>query len=175
MPDQPHPDVLRHTADVVSAHLGHNEVATEALPQLIQSVYQALAGLGVEPEPGAAKPEPAVPIRRSVFPDYIVCLEDGAKLKMLKRYIQTRYNLTPVAYRERWGLPADYPMVAPNYAEKRSVLARQIGLGRKSAADQPIADQPIEDVAEVEQDVVASKEPKVRARRKTAAAAGAEE
>ena len=107
MSDQSHPDVLRHTAAVVSAHLRHNQLGPEALPQLIQSVYQALSGLGTAPEPSTARPEPAVPIRKSVFPDHIVCLEDGKKLKTLKRYIQTRHGLTPAAYRERWGLPAD--------------------------------------------------------------------
>ena len=165
MSDQTHADVLRHTADVVSAHLAHNRVEAEALPQLIQSVYSTLAGLGGEPEVSVPKLEPAVPIRKSVFPDYIVCLEDGAKMKMLKRYIQKRFGLTPVAYRERWGLPADYPMVAPNYTKTRSTLARQFGLGRKAAAEQPV-----EDTDAVKQEPAATKPAKGGSRRKAAVA-----
>ena len=121
-------DLLGLTTDIVSSHVANNSVAVQDLPQLIQQVYAALAGLG-----GTAvareRPVPAVPVRRSVTPEYIVCLEDGKKLKMLKRHIKTRYNLTPEQYRERWGLPADYPMVAPNYAKQRSALAKKIGLG----------------------------------------------
>jgi len=162
MPDQINSDVLRHTADVVSAHLSHNQLETEALPQLIQLVYQALSGLGAEPEASTTRREPAVPIRKSVFPDYIICLEDGAKLKMIKRYIRTRYDLTPAAYRERWGLAPNYPMVAPNYAKTRSALAREAGLGRK-----PVTGQPADDVVEVEQGASAGKELKTRTRRKT--------
>ena len=123
--------LLRFTAQIVSAHVAQNAVSPEALPALIRSVHAALAGVeqptATEPE----RPQPAVPIRRSVFPDYIVCLEDGAKMKMLKRYLKVRFDLTPEAYRERWGLPRDYPMVAPSYAERRSTLAKLIGLGRK--------------------------------------------
>lgn len=114
-------------------------------------------------EASTARPEPAVAIRKSVFPDYIVCLEDGTKLKMLKRYVQTRFNLTPVAYRKRWGLPSDYPMVAPNYARKRSDLARQIGLGRKTVSEPAV--EPVAEI-EVEEDVVAGKPAKGRARQK---------
>ena len=123
--------LLRFTAQIVSAHVAQNAVSPEALPALIRSVHAALAGVE---QPAAAEPErpqPAVPIRRSVFPDYIVCLEDGAKMKMLKRYLKVRFDLTPEAYRERWGLPRDYPMVAPSYAERRSTLAKLIGLGRR--------------------------------------------
>jgi predicted transcriptional regulator len=127
------PDLLSLTAQIVSAHCSNNTVEANALPALINQVHRALAGIGgpevVEPE----KPTPAVPVKRSVFPDYIVCLEDGRKLKMLKRHLQTAYGMTPDAYRARWGLPPDYPMVAPNYGEKRSALAREIGLGRKPA------------------------------------------
>lgn len=137
MTDQPRPEVLQHTADVVAAHVGHNTVEAEALPGLIQAVYRALSGLGTEPESAAAPRTPAIPIRKSVFPDHIVCLEDGAKMTMLKRYLDKRYGLTPAAYRERWGLPPDYPMVAPNYASKRSTLAKQAGLGRKKADGSP--------------------------------------
>ncbi len=99
------------------------------MPGLISTVHQALAALG--PEEPAAKPTPVVPIKQSVKPDYIVCLDDGKKLKMLKRHLRTAYNMTPDDYRKRWGLPYDYPMVAPNYAKQRSALAKKIGLGRK--------------------------------------------
>ena len=118
-------------SDIVAAHVSNNSVAVEELPALITNVYGALAGLGqAAPAPEPA-PEPAVSIRTSIKPDYIVCLEDGKKLKMLKRHLMTHYKLTPEQYRQRWNLPADYPMVAPNYAEKRRELAKKIGLGRK--------------------------------------------
>jgi predicted transcriptional regulator len=124
------PDVLGLTAQIVSAHVSNNSVTPDALPTLIQEVYRTLSGVGKEaPQPD--KPQPAVPVKKSVFPDHIVCLEDGKKLKMLKRHLKTAYNLTPDQYRERWGLPPDYPMVAPNYASHRSSLAKQIGLGTK--------------------------------------------
>lgn len=119
------------TSDIVAAHVSNNNVDVEAVPALITNVYQALAGLGEETVVEEVRPEPAVSIRASVKPDYIVCLEDGKKLKMLKRYLRTNYNMTPEEYRARWNLPADYPMVAPNYAEKRRDLAKKIGLGRK--------------------------------------------
>jgi predicted transcriptional regulator len=118
-------------SDIVSAHVSNNNVAVEDLPTLITNVYTALAGLGTPVAVVEEKPEPAVSIRASVKPDYIVCLEDGKKLKMLKRHLMTHYSMTPEDYRARWGLPADYPMVAPNYAEKRRELAKKIGLGRK--------------------------------------------
>lgn len=119
------------TSDIVAAHVSNNDVAVSDLPSLITNVYTALASLGeAEPLP-EMRPEPAVSIRASVKPDYIVCLEDGKKLKMLKRYLRTNYNMTPEEYRARWNLPADYPMVAPNYAETRRDLAKKIGLGRK--------------------------------------------
>jgi predicted transcriptional regulator len=123
-------NVLGLTAQIVSAHVSNNSVPPDALPSLIQEVYKTLAGVGKEPaEP--ERPQPAVPVKRSVFPDYIVCLEDGKKLKMLKRHLKTAYNMSPEQYRERWGLPPDYPMVAPNYARHRSSLAKKIGLGTK--------------------------------------------
>ncbi|GBQ10894.1 MucR family transcriptional regulator [Swaminathania salitolerans] len=122
--------LLELTAQIVSSHVANNPMSGEELPGMIKQVYNALQGAGqAEPEP--ERPQPAVPIKRSVFPDYIVCLEDGKKLKMLKRHLQSAYGMTPEQYRERWGLPADYPLVAPNYAERRSHLAREIGLGRK--------------------------------------------
>jgi predicted transcriptional regulator len=123
-------DVLGLTAQIVSAHVSHNSVTADGLAPLIQDVYRTLSGVGktaVQP----ARPEPAVPIKKSVFADHIVCLEDGRKLKMLKRHLKTSFNLTPEQYRERWELPANYPMVAPNYARQRSNLAKKIGLGTK--------------------------------------------
>ena len=118
------------TADIVAAHVSNNSVAISDLAVLINNVHAALSGLGETP---VVEEElvPAVSIRPSVKPDYIVCLEDGKKLKMLRRHLMTHYGMTPDDYRAKWGLPADYPMVAPNYAEKRRVLAKQIGLGTK--------------------------------------------
>ena len=119
------------TADIVAAHVSNNSVAVNDLPQLISNVHGALAALS---GPGAAaevKLEPKVPIRSSVKPDFIVCLEDGKKLKMLKRHLMTHYQMTPDQYRAKWGLASDYPMVAPNYAEQRRALAKAIGLGTK--------------------------------------------
>jgi len=118
-------------ADIVSAHVSHNSVAISDLPQLIQNVHSALAGLSQPADAVVAKLEPAVSVRASIKPDYIVCLEDGKKLKMLKRHLMTHYGLTPDAYRTKWNLPADYPMVSANYAERRRELAMKIGLGRK--------------------------------------------
>ena len=118
------------TADIVAAHVSNNSVAISDIPLVIRSVHEALAGLGKAVEP-QVKQEPAVSIRASVKPDYIVCLEDGKKLKMLRRHLMTHYGMTPEDYREKWNLPKDYPMVAPSYAEKRRVLAKQIGLGTK--------------------------------------------
>src|SRR5687767_1324607 len=119
------------TADIVAAHVSNNSVAVNDLPQLIANVHGALAGLGT---PGAApevRLEPKVSIRSSIKPDYIVCLEDGKRLKMLKRHLMTHYQMTPDQYRQKWGLNSDYPMVAPNYAEQRRTLAKAIGLGPK--------------------------------------------
>ena len=132
------PSLLQLTAQIVSAHCAENIVPAKDLPTLIHTVYAALSRGGDQPEDNAAAgsgtPKPAVPIRRSVFPDYIVCLEDGRKLKMLKRHLQSAYGLTPAQYRERWGLPLEYPVVAPDYAARRSVLAFESGLGRKADA-----------------------------------------
>ena len=118
------------TADIVAAHVSNNSVAISDIPLIIRSVHDALAGLGTTEVP-EVKQEPAVSIRSSVKPDYIVCLEDGKKLKMLRRHLMTAYEMTPDDYRAKWNLPKDYPMVAPNYAEKRRVLAKAIGLGTK--------------------------------------------
>ena len=124
-------ELLALTTDIVASHVANNSVNVADLPQLIQQVFGALSELGNPSQAPAAKPKPAVNIKRSVTPDYIVCLEDGVKLKMLKRHLQTRYGMTPDEYRERWSLAADYPMVAPNYAAQRSALAKKIGLGTK--------------------------------------------
>ncbi len=119
------------TADIVAAHVSNNNVDVGDIPGLIRSVHDALNGLGTTVEEAPTKLDPAVPVRNSIKPDYIVCLEDGRKLKMLKRHLMTHYNLTPEQYRAKWNLPADYPMVAPNYAEQRRSLAKKIGLGTK--------------------------------------------
>lgn len=130
MADQPdHTDLLTFTTEIVSSHLANNQVAADEIPGLIQKVYKTLANVNGEGSAMTERPQPAVPIKKSVTPDYIICLEDGKKLKMLKRHLKTAYNMTPEEYKERWGLPADYPMVAPNYAQQRSKLAKEIGLG----------------------------------------------
>ena len=122
--------ILGLTAQIVSAHAANNELEAGALPFVIRAVYDTLSRIDEIPAAAAVeRAAPAVPIRKSVFPDYIICLEDGKRLKMLKRHLSTAYNLTPDQYREKWGLDASYPMVAPNYAERRSELAKQIGLG----------------------------------------------
>ncbi|MCK0127939.1 MucR family transcriptional regulator [Erythrobacter sp. F6033] len=119
------------TSDIVAAHVSNNDTRVDDVPELITNVFTALSALGENAEPEEVRPEPAVSIRASIKPDYIVCLEDGKKLKMLKRYLRTNFDMTPEEYRARWELPSDYPMVAPNYAEKRRDLAKKIGLGRK--------------------------------------------
>jgi len=119
------------TADIVAAHVSNNSVAVADLPLIIQNVHSALSGLGTPAAEPEVKQEPAVSIRSSIKPDYVVCLEDGKKLKMLKRHLMTHYQMTPDDYRAKWNLPADYPMVAPNYAEQRRTLAKKIGLGTK--------------------------------------------
>jgi predicted transcriptional regulator len=123
-------EFLELTTEIVAAHVGNNTVALSDLPTLIQDVYKTLVAVGTQPVK-PERPQPSVPIKKSIFPDYIVCLEDGKKLKMLKRHLKTAYKMTPEDYRERWGLAADYPMVAPNYAKHRSTLAKKIGLGTK--------------------------------------------
>ena len=119
------------TADIVAAHVSKNSVAVNDLPQLIRNVHGALSQLSGASSAAEAKPEPKVSIRSSIKPDYIICLEDGKKLKMLKRHLMTHFQMTPDQYRQKWGLAADYPMVAPNYAEQRRILAKSIGLGTK--------------------------------------------
>lgn len=163
--------LLGLTARIVEAHAHRNPVPADQLPELIRSVHRALGGLGQdEAAPAApARPEPAVPIRRSVRPDRITCLECGAEMKMLRRHIANEHHLTPEAYRERWGLRRDYPMVAPDYAEVRSGLAKQLGLGRKrvspaEAAPSPETDRP--DVSAAAPDAAEAEPP--------ASAAGAE-
>jgi predicted transcriptional regulator len=127
-----HETLITLTADIVAAHVSNNSVAVSDIPTLIENVHRALNGLSPsEVVAEVERPEPAVSVRASIKPDYIVCLEDGKKLKMLKRHLMTHYNMTPDEYRARWNLPADYPMVAPNYAATRRELAKKIGLGRK--------------------------------------------
>ncbi len=124
-------ELLELTTEIVAAHVGNNAVEVSNLSSLIEDVYKSLHRLGeATPEPEILKP--AVSIKKSVFPDFIVCLENGKKLKMLKRHLKTSYDMTPEEYREKWDLPSDYPMVAPNYAKRRSALAKEIGLGTKS-------------------------------------------
>jgi predicted transcriptional regulator len=129
-------EMLQMTASVVSAYVGNNTLTPTQIPDVIKTVHGSLASLG-RAGGGRDLPRPAVPIRRSITPDYIVCLEDGRKLKMLKRHLRTTYNMTVEDYRQKWGLPIDYPMVAPNYAKQRSAFAKRIGLGRR--ASRPIA------------------------------------
>ncbi len=125
-------ELLEHTTKIVAAHIANNAMPAVDLPRLIATVHETLAKLGTED--AAAKPKPAVSIKQSVKPEYIVCLDDGKKLKMLKRHLKTAYNMSPDEYRKKWGLPSDYPMVAPKYAAVRSELAKKIGLGRKAGS-----------------------------------------
>jgi predicted transcriptional regulator len=124
-------EALQITTDIVASFVGNNKVAPEQLPDLIRMVFRTVSGLGGREETRTGeRPKPAVPVNKSIHTDYIICLEDGKKLKMLKRYLRSTYNLSPDEYRKRWGLPADYPMVAPAYAAERSQFAKRIGLGR---------------------------------------------
>lgn len=122
-------EAIQIAGDIVAAYVGNNSVKAEDLPALLNNVYAAVTGLSEEGAAFIANREPAVPVAKSVTPDFIICLEDGKKLKMLKRYLRTHYDLSPEDYRRKWGLPADYPMTAPNYAKSRSRLAKEIGLG----------------------------------------------
>lgn len=125
-------DLMALTTQIVAAHVSNNSVSMGDLPPLIEQVYKTLSNVGKEEPAEPERPQPAVPIKKSITPDYLVCLEDGKKLKMLKRHLKTQYDMTPDEYRERWGLSPDYPMVAPNYAKQRSALAKEIGLGTKA-------------------------------------------
>ena len=127
--DEQRRELIQHTSTIVAAHVANDPIAVTDVPGLIVIVHQTLATL--EPVEPAPKPRPAVPIKQSVTPDYIICLEDGKKQKMLKRHLKTAHSMSPDEYRERWGLPRDYPLVSPNYAKQRSALAKKIGLGRK--------------------------------------------
>ncbi len=129
-----HSDVIQMTTQVVAAYVGHNSVGEAQIPKVIESVYASLAGLEGHTELGAkTKQKPAVPIKKSITADYLICLEDGMKYKMLKRRLRTAYGLSPADYRAKWGLGADYPMVAPNYSKQRSAFAKKIGLGKHRA------------------------------------------
>ncbi|MBI0433163.1 MucR family transcriptional regulator [Roseomonas sp. KE0001] len=133
-------ELLGLTAQIVAAHVSNNPVPLAEVPLLIEQVHRTLHGLGAAPIVAPApveRPQPAVPVKKSVTDEYLVCLEDGKKLKMLKRHLKTAYDMTPEQYRERWGLPPDYPMVAPNYARHRSSLAKKIGLGTKPRTTRP--------------------------------------
>ena len=125
-------EILRMAVDVVAAYLSNNQLPAGQIPEGINTVFRSLSSLdGTSAEAVQEPVKPAVPVRRSVTPEYLICLEDGKKLKMLKRHLRTTYNMTPEEYRAKWNLPPDYPMVAPNYAKQRSEFAKQIGLGRK--------------------------------------------
>lgn len=126
-------ELLEMTTDIVSSFVANNPVAAAGLPDLLKSVHETVQSLASDDPVAPPRPDPAIAISKSITPDHIICLEDGRKLKMLKRYLRSRYDLTPDEYRARWGLPSDYPMVAPNYAKKRSAFAKEIGLGRKRA------------------------------------------
>ena len=149
MTDDSFDSLLALTADIVAAHVGNNNVSVGDVPTLIHNVHGALTALGMPVSEPVVEQQPAVPIRSSVKPDYIVCLEDGKKLKMLKRYLASNFNMTPAEYRAKWKLPADYPMVAPNYSSQRKDLAHKMGLGLKrppvkapAAATPPTAEAP---------------------------------
>jgi predicted transcriptional regulator len=135
-------ELLSLTTDIVAAFAGHHTVAMGDLPGLISSVFAALRTAGQAEEKASEPPTPAVPIRKSVSPDFLICLEDGKKLKTLKRHLNVRYNMSPEAYRQRWGLPQNYPMVAQAYAAQRSSLAKRLGLGRKPAPVPPPPEPP---------------------------------
>jgi len=130
LPPVDNEELMRMTTDIVASFLTHNSVPADSVPEMIKSVYATMKEISGEPAKPEPKAKPAVPVSRSVTDDYIVCLEDGKKLKMLKRYLRSQYDMSPEDYRRKWGLPADYPMVAPNYSKRRSEFAKEIGLGR---------------------------------------------
>jgi predicted transcriptional regulator len=128
-------ELLKFASDIVAAYVANNPIPVSDIPGMIRSIHATLGGLsGGVPVEGPNSQKPAIPVKKSITPEYIICLEDGKKLKMLKRYLRSRYSLTPEEYRAKWGLPADYPMVAPNYAAQRSEFAKKIGLGRTAPA-----------------------------------------
>lgn len=129
-------DALQLASEIVSAYVSNNAISPTELPSMIRDIHQVLTDLGSQNSSNKNNQEPAVPIKKSITPDYLICLEDGKKLKMLKRYLRSRYDMTPEEYRAKWALPADYPMVAPNYAEQRSKLAKKIGLGQATPPKQ---------------------------------------
>ncbi len=160
--------LLELTVQIVAAHVGQNQVAPAALPSLIEQVHSALRNVGQAPAPAPAeKKQPFVAAKRSIFPDYIICLEDGRKLKTLKRHLRSTFGLSPDQYRDKWGLPPDYPMVAPSYAQHRSRLAKQLGLGRKApdSAESVEEAEPIEESVPEPREVV--HEPAREPRRRT--------
>ncbi|WP_019961708.1 MucR family transcriptional regulator [Woodsholea maritima] len=128
-------ELLRMTTDVVASFLSHNSVPADSIPDLIRSVHATMKDVSGEEQKVEVKTKPAVPVSKSVTDEYIVCLEDGKKLKMLKRYLRSQYDMSPDEYRRKWGLPADYPMVAPSYSRRRSDFAKEIGLGRGAGKD----------------------------------------
>lgn len=129
----PKDNVMKMAVDIVSAYVSNNPLPSAQITEVIRTVYGTLESLsGAATEVREEAPKPAVPVKKSVTPDYLICLEDGKKLKMLKRHLRTNYGMTPDEYKAKWGLPADYPIVAPNYASQRSEFAKKIGLGRKS-------------------------------------------
>lgn len=133
MPQQSKAELLEMTTDIVASFVANNPMPANGLPDLIKTVHETVLDLATDAPAAPPRPDPAVPISKSITPDHIICLEDGRKLKMLKRYLRTRFDLTPEEYRMRWGLPSDYPMVAPNYTKRRSAFAKEIGLGKKRA------------------------------------------
>ncbi len=133
MPQQSKAELLEMTTDIVASFVANNPIPANGLSDLITTVHETVQELASGEPAQPPRPDPAVPISKSITPDHIICLEDGRKLKMLKRYLRSRFDLTPEAYRARWGLPSDYPMVAPNYAKRRSAFAKEIGLGKKRA------------------------------------------
>ena len=168
--------MLALTTKIVSAYIGKNPMPGSELPALIDRVFQSLTGIATGPAATPkVPPTPAVPVKKSVFADHIICLEDGKKMKMLKRYLMTSYGLTPEAYRERWKLPPDYPMVAPSYAERRSSLAKSTGLGRKPGGAMAAAPAPEEERAPPLEEQHVTPIPKSRGRKLAKAAEAGEE
>lgn len=135
LPDIDQEEILRMTTDIVASYLSHNSVPADNVPDLIKSVHATMQSVTEVEEKVEPKAKPAVPVSKSIGDEYIVCLEDGKKLKMLKRYLRSQYNMSPDEYRQKWNLPADYPMVAPAYSRKRSQFAKDIGLGRGRKGD----------------------------------------